>query len=171
MQNRHSQGEFASEWSGRCVGVRRRGLPNPDSFWRKCSAGLLLVVCHFFSPYSSSIWGFSWSSSFLACSFVILLGGYSRIRYLWLWSCTRRVICPGDNFLCTSSLQFPDRSWEFCKYDHKNVPRPSSMHSLTFLQIFILLITPWQWAFMTGLVKDYRPFSSRLSPIISLLVG
>ena len=24
--------------------------------------------------------------------------------------CTRRVMCPGDNFLCISSLQFPDRS-------------------------------------------------------------
>ena len=44
----------------------------------------------------------------LASSFAFFLGGSDIYE---LWSRIRRVICP-DNFLWTSSLQFPDRSWE-----------------------------------------------------------
>ena len=92
-----------------------------------------------------------------------VLGGYL----------TRRVICPSDNFQCTSSLQFPDRIWErrcfasSVNTSEKCSPTQQYVFNDVFAK-FILLITP---ASMTSLVMDYRPFSSRLSPIYSSLVA
>ena len=120
--------------------------------------------------------GFSWPSHTPCLWFCIPSRWILRHQIsLWLWSCTRRGVCPGVHLLCTSSMQFPDRSrgrWghhRFYKYNHKIVSRPSSMFNEVFAR-FILLIYPWQRASTTGLVMsgyglsaflDYLPYILR----------
>ena len=80
----------------------------------------------------------------LACSFVFLLGRYSCFRYLYDCGLVPDALSTPVTIIYyavrTPSLQFPDRSWErwgrhkFYKFNRKNVPRRSSMYSLTFLQ-------------------------------------
>jgi hypothetical protein len=79
----------------------------------------------------------------LACGFVFFVVDTpaSNISMTLVSNPTRHV--PGDNFLCTSFLQFPDWSWElwglhkFCKFNCKDVPRQSSMYFPTFCKAYV----------------------------------
>ena len=116
---------------------------------------------------------------FTGQSWILVVLVYSCIPFCWiLWyqislrllSCTGRVICPGDNFLCTSSsLQFSDRSWErwgfasSVKITATTIPDRAVCIHRRFWKNYSTHYS------MTGLVKDYRPFSSQLSSIHSSL--
>jgi hypothetical protein len=95
---------------------------------------------------------------------------------LRLWSCTRRVICPGDNLLCAASLQFLDRSWErwgrrkFCQYNRKNIPTEQYVFTdyfQTWSFFYSLLLHDsehprpgWLWTIGLSLL-DYLPYILR----------